>query len=46
MSKLDEKRLNHLYRLLHRAEAEGDVDGAAALRWCIFTMEQEARRRA
>ena len=38
--KLVEKRLGHLYRLLYRAEKEGDVDGAAALRWAIFNLER------
>ena len=36
---LEQKRIDHLYRLLHRAEREEDLDGAAALRWAIYTLE-------
>lgn len=36
---LEQKRIDNLYRLLHRAEREKDVDGAAALRWAIFILE-------
>ena len=43
MSSLDQARLDHLYRLLHRAEREHDVDGAAAIRWAIFTLEQHLK---
>lgn len=38
------ERIRELYRLLRRAEREGDVDGAGALRWAIFTLEVAAGR--
>lgn len=37
---LERKRIDNLYQLLHRAEREGDVDSAAALKWAIFVLEQ------
>lgn len=43
MNSLDSKRLDYLYRLLQRAEAEQDTDSAAALRWAIFTLEQSLK---
>ncbi len=39
LSNLDRKQVDRLYALLERAEREGDVDTAAALRWAIFTLE-------
>lgn len=36
---MDEKRIEHLYRLLERAKREHDVDAVAALRWAIFHLE-------
>lgn len=41
LSKLDQKRVDRLYRLLDRFEREGDIDTAAALRWAIFTLERK-----
>ena len=40
MSSLDRTRIDHLYRLLRNAEDCHDMDGAAALKWAIFTLEQ------
>lgn len=42
MSKLDGKRIDHLYRLLQEKE-KSDLDAAASLRWAIFTLEQMNR---
>lgn len=36
---MDKKRIEHLYRLLERAEREHDAETAAALRWAIFQLE-------
>lgn len=38
---MDDKRIDVLYRLLDDAEKRGDTEGAAALRWAIFTLEQQ-----
>ncbi len=35
-----QKKIDVLYRLLARAEAEGDQDAVAALRWAIFQLER------
>lgn len=37
---LDQKRIDQLYKLLHKAEQERNTEGAAALRWAIFQLEQ------
>lgn len=39
---MEEEKINKLYELLERAEKENDTKSAAALRWAIFTLEQEA----
>lgn len=39
LSKIDEKQIDRLYNLLHKAGTT-DPDTAAALRWAIFTLEQ------
>lgn len=39
LSSLDQKRVARLYKLLERAELEGDANAAAALRWAICTLE-------
>lgn len=36
---MDEKRIEQLYKLLERAEAEQDTEAAAALKWAIFDLE-------
>ncbi len=33
--------IDTLYKLLERAEKEKDYDAAAALRWAIFTLENQ-----
>lgn len=38
---MDEKRIEQLYKLLERADQEGDASAAAALRWAIFRLENE-----
>ena len=40
MSGLEQQRLDRLYALLKR---EPDPDTAAALRWAIFTLEQQQK---
>ncbi len=40
LSSLDRKRIDWLYHLLERAEREGDIDNAAALRWAVFELER------
>lgn len=37
---MDEKKLEKLYELMEKAEASGDEDAAAALRWAIFQLEK------
>ena len=37
---MDSKRIEQLYRLLERAEREGDTEAAAALRWAIFQLDR------
>lgn len=39
---LEEKRIDRLYDLLHKLDGN-DTEGAAALRWAIFTLEQEIK---
>lgn len=36
---LEEKRIDRLYKLLHKLE-DKDPDTAAALRWAIFKLER------
>lgn len=36
---LEEKRIDHLYKLLHQIERK-DPDTAAVLRWAIFELER------
>lgn len=38
---LDEIQIDRLHDLLRRAERERDTESAAALRWAIFTLENE-----
>lgn len=40
---MEEKKVQQLYKLLERAEKEKDTKGAAALRWAIFNLENQAR---
>ena len=39
--KMNEKRIETLYKLLERAEKEKDTEAAAALRWAIFQLENQ-----
>lgn len=41
MSSLEQKYINYLYDLLHRAK---NPDIVAALRWAIFQLEQKFRQ--
>ena len=39
--RMEEKKIEILYKLLERAEREKDSEAAAALKWAIFTLEQK-----
>ena len=39
VTKMKEKNLKRLYKLLERAEREKDTETAAVLRWAIFELE-------
>lgn len=39
---MEEKKIDRLYELLERVEKENDTKSAVALRWAIFTLEQES----
>ena len=36
---MEDARIDILYRLLEEAVKKGDTEGAAALRWAIFQLE-------
>lgn len=38
---MENKRIEQLYRLLERAKREHDHEAEAALRWAIYTLEQD-----
>lgn len=40
---MKEKKIKLLYELLEKSEKEHDVEVTAALRWAIFTLEQDGR---
>lgn len=39
VTRMKEKNIERLYKLLERAEREKDTETAAALRWAIFELE-------
>lgn len=36
---MEKRKIEKLYELLEKAEASGDTEAAAALRWAIFKLE-------
>lgn len=36
---MDKQKIERLYQLLERAERERDTEAVAALRWAIFSLE-------
>ena len=38
---MEDKRIEELYKLLKRAGEEKDYDAVSALRWAIFTLENQ-----
>ena len=45
LSELDQKRIDHLHKLLKKEE-KTNQDAAAALRWAIFSLEQHNRQQS
>ena len=39
VTRMKEKNIERLYKLLERADRENDTEAAAALRWAIFELE-------
>lgn len=40
---MEQKKIDKLYELMERADAEHDTEAAAALKWAIYTLERMGR---
>ena len=40
---MEQKKIDKLYELMERADAELDTEAAAALKWAIYTLERMGR---